>query len=361
MEPIHPMPTASDPRSATGQLVRWWPAALVVILAGCTIFYFRVIREDSQQWRNLYSIETGIVATFLLLLWILLLSRLRWKVRLLIFGGFVGFVGLMAGLFRIHGVTGDLVPILKFRWSRSALSLGSSTGNATLNASPLPVESTNTYSGFLGPHRNATLPEGPRLARDWTAQPPRKLWRQPIGAAWSGFAVVGNRAVTLEQRGDEEWAVCYELPTGSVFWTHSDKARYYTTIAGEGPRTTPSIAGDKVLTLGATGILNCLDFATGRLIWSTDIIAKNQSHLPEWGVAGSPLVLGDQVIVNPCGKPDRSLVAYRLSNGEFAWSGGNDNASYSSPYAAFIGGISQVLIFNQHAIFGHDAGTGRVL
>jgi outer membrane protein assembly factor BamB len=360
------MPTAPDPRSATRQPVRWWPAALVVIFAGFTIFYFRVIREDSQQWRNLYSIETGFVATFLLLLWILFLSRLRWKVRALLFCGFVGLVVLLAAMFRIHGVTGDLVPILKFRWSRSALPLGSSAGSATQDAphSALPLESTlptNTYPEFLGPHRNATLPQGLKLARDWTAQPPQKLWRQPIGAAWSGFAVVGNRAVTLEQRGDEEWAVCYELLSGAVFWTHSDKARYFTTIAGEGPRTTPSIAGDKVLTLGATGILNCLDLATGKLIWSTDIIAKNQTHVPEWGVAGSPLVLGDLVIVNPGGKPDRSLVAYRLSDGEFDWSGGDDNASYSSPCAASIGGISQVLIFNQHAIFGHDAGTGIVL
>ena len=185
----------------------------------------------------------------------------------------------------------------------------------------------NSYPQFLGPDRNARLPEGPRLARDWTAQPPEKLWRRPIGAAWSGFAIVGNRAITLEQRSDEEWVVCYELLTGKVLWSHSDKARYFTTIAGEGPRTTPSISGGKVVTLGGTGILNCLDLATGKVVWRKDIIAENQSHVPEWGVAGSPLVMGDLVIVNPGGKHDRSLVAYRLSNGEFAWGGGDDNAS----------------------------------
>ena len=182
--------------------------------------------------------QTVIVAILLLLLWVLFGSRLRWKIRWLVFGGVVGFIGLMAAMLRIHGVTGDLVPILKFRWSRPAVSLGSSTGGTTteVSSSSLPGASailTNSYRQFLGPHRNATLPEGPRLARDWTAQPPQKLWRQPIGPAWSGFAVVGNRAITLEQRDDEEWVVCYELLSGKVLWTHSDKARYFTMIAGE--------------------------------------------------------------------------------------------------------------------------------
>jgi len=78
-------------------------------------------------------------------------------------------------------------------------------------------------------------------------------------------------------------------------------------------------------------------------------------------VAGSPLALGDLVIVNPGGKNGRSLVAYRLSNGEFLWGAGDDHASYSSPCAATIGGVAQVLIFNQRAIFGHDPSTGKVL
>jgi len=358
------MPAAPDLRSARRRPVRWWPAGLILVLASLTIFYFRVIREDSQQWRNIHSMETCVVAVGLLLIWVLLLSRLLWKVRLLAFGSVVGMIGLMVGMFRIHGVTGDLLPVLKFRWSRAAVPLAASSVDQPTAVSNAPVAVstlTSSFPQFMGPLRNATLPDGPRLARDWTTQPPRKLWRQAVGAAWSGFAIVGRRAITLEQRGDEESVVCYELLTGRVLWTHSDKARYFTTIAGEGPRTTPSIVGDRVVTLGGTGILNCLDNATGKVIWSKDIISENQSHQPEWGVAGSPLVLGGLVIVNPGGKHDRSLVAYRLSNGEFAWGGGEDNASYSSPCTAFIGGLSQVLIFNQHAIFGHDAATGKVL
>lgn len=339
---------------------------MIVLLAGFTILYFRVLREDSQQWRNIYSMETVLVAGGLLLLWVLLGSRLRWKVRWLVFGSAVGVIGLMVALFRIHGVTGDFVPVLKLRWERSPPGTASTRVGERTDVLPSRVDATaakltNSFPQFMGPFRNATLPEGPRLARDWSADPPKKLWRQSIGAGWSGFAVAGHQAVTLEQHSEVELVVCYELLSGRLLWSHADNARYFTTIAGEGPRTTPSIVGDRVVTLGATGILNCLKLATGKLVWSKDIITENQSHLPGWGVAGSPLVLGDWVIVNPGGKQDRSLVAYRLNNGEFAWGRGDDEASYSSPCAATLGDVPQILIFNQHAIFGHDAMTGRVL
>ena len=167
--------------------------------------------------------------------------------------------------------------------------------------------------------------------------------------------------MTQEQRGDEELVACYDLLTGRLLWSHADTARYFTTLAGEGPRATPAVSGNRVVTLGSTGILNCLDLDTGRGIWSRNIIADNSSRIPEWGVAGSPLVLNGLVIVNPGGKDGRSLVAYRLSDGAFVWGGGDDSASYSSPCAATINGVRQILIFNQHAIFGHAAADGKVL
>ena len=367
--PADPPPPTSAAPSSGRRPIRWWPVIVILALLALVILYFRVIREDSQQWRNIYTMETCIAGVALLLLWVVFLSRLPWRIRCLIFGSVVALIALTGALFRIHGVTGDLLPLFRFRWARPLPTPVSSAPNPV----PVPggvigtptaagaVASTNSYPQFLGPNRNATLPQGPNLARDWTAQPPSKLWRQPIGAAWSGFAVAGNRAVTMEQRGDDELTVCYEFLTGTVLWSHADAARYFTVIAGEGPRTTPAITGDKVVALGATGILNCLDLVTGKPVWTRNILTENQCGQPSWGVAGSPLVLGDLVIVNPGGRNGRSLVAYRLATGEFAWGGGDDDASYSSPCAATLGGVPQVLMFNHHAVFGHDAGTGEVL
>src|SRR5213593_4927400 len=113
--PNEPLPATSDAHSGACPPMRWWPAALILALAGLTIFYFRVVREDSQQWRNIYTMETCVGALALLLIWVLLLSRLRWKVRLVVFASSVSVIGPMAATLRIHGVTGDLIPIFKFR------------------------------------------------------------------------------------------------------------------------------------------------------------------------------------------------------------------------------------------------------
>src|SRR5206468_12940966 len=115
--PNGPTPTMSDAHSGARPPMRWWPAALILALAGLTIFYFRAVREDSQQWRNVYTMETCVVCFALSLVWVLFLSRLRWKVRLLWSGSAIGIIGLAAATVRIHGVTGDLVPIFKFPWS----------------------------------------------------------------------------------------------------------------------------------------------------------------------------------------------------------------------------------------------------
>ena len=110
-EPGRSSTPASD-RPTRRPALRWWPALLILALAALGMFYFRVVREDSQQWRNVYALETCIVAVVLLVFWVLFLSRLRWKVRWLVIGSGVASIGLMAALFRIHGVTGDLVLIL---------------------------------------------------------------------------------------------------------------------------------------------------------------------------------------------------------------------------------------------------------
>ncbi len=97
---------------------------------------------------------------------------------------------------------------------------------------------------------------GVRVRTDWEQMPPRQVWRHPIGAAWSAFAVAGGYAFTQEQRGADEAVVCYDASTGKQVWDHLDRnQRYAQAMAGIGPRATPTIADSRVYTFGATGIL----------------------------------------------------------------------------------------------------------
>jgi outer membrane protein assembly factor BamB len=368
-----------------------------VILAGglSWLGYIWLLSAGIRQDRNIQSIVATGVCGILLLLWFLLASGLRWKTRLVGLGLIVGAIGAVATLFRIEGVSGDLVPIVAYRWSArpgaasldsvapsnggsqakapagppvTATSAGSPssplTPAASTPAKPVgdrgPVGPAGDYPQFLGPTRDAVLP-GPRLARDWSARPPRLLWRQPLGAGWSAFAVAGAVAVTQEQHGDDERVVAYDAASGRVLWRHSDPARYDTVIAGVGPRATPTIRGGRVFTMGATGILNALGLDSGERLWTHRVLEENGSANLSWGTSGSPLVDDDRVVVSAGGPGGHSLVAYRAATGEPIWGAGHDKQSYSSPTFATVAGRRQILVLNGASVAGHDDRDGALL
>lgn len=217
-----------------------------------------------------------------------------------------------------------------------------------------------SFPQFLGPSRTGVVADV-RLARDWMAQPPKLIWRIPVGAGWSGFAIDRGLAITQEQRGASEMVVAYDLLTGKPVWSHGDQVRYDSVIAGDGPRATPTIAGAYVATLGSTGLLNVLDFRTGRRLWSKDVSKDNQASNPEWGRSGSPLVLGGKVIVSAGGGDGRSLVAYDVRTGARVWSGGSDKSAYASPILMTLLGRPQIVILNSRSLAGHDPATGALL
>jgi outer membrane protein assembly factor BamB len=349
------------PPPAVQRSIRWWPFLLLLIFAAGAFGWVGLAHWRSRQDQNI-ALESVVVIGFavFLLAW-LFLSRLRWKLRLLVFGAIVAPVVLVAALFRIRGVTGDLVPVLQFRWAGRTLS-SLPRGPATVSSRSAPETSpfTNDYPQFLGPNRNATV-DRPRLARDWKTRPPQRLWRQPVGAGWSGFAVAGHRALTLEQRGEFETVSCYDLLSGTPLWGHADPVHFQSSLAGEGPRATPTVAGHRVYTLGSTGLLNCLELETGKGIWSKDVVRDNQGEVNEWGMSCSPLVVDDLVVVSVGGRNDRSLVAYRAATGEFVWGDGNDGAGYSSPRLAFLAGVPQILIFNSGGVSAHEPRNGKTL
>jgi outer membrane protein assembly factor BamB len=182
-----------------------------------------------------------------------------------------------------------------------------------------------------------------------------------VGAAWSGFAVVGQFAVTQEQRGEAECIVAYQLTTGRELWRHRAAARFDTTIAGVGPRATPTIAGNRVLTFGATGLLSCLDLTTGRCLWTHDVLKITGSKLPDWGTTSSPLLVNGLVIVHGGEDAGHSLHAFRVADGSLAWSAAAVDPSYAAPLFVELAGVPQVLAFNHGLITAHDPTNGAPL
>jgi outer membrane protein assembly factor BamB len=267
-----------------------------------------------------------------------------------------------AALFRFRGVSGDLVPILEFRWTTHALSAATPARpqtNSVSNVQRFNDSTSAVFSQFLGPNRNGVLPDS-RLDTNWTTHPPALVWRQKVGAAWSGFVIAGDICLTQEQRGGDECVVAYELATGRQIWLHADAAHYHTVIAGEGPRATPTVVNNRVFACGATGILNCLDLASGRLIWTRNVVSESGGNIPEWGIASSPLAANGLVIAHGGNGTQRSLLAFEAADGKLAWSAAA-NHSYASPSLSTLSGVPQVLAFSSRSITAHDPATGATL
>lgn len=197
------------------------------------------------------------------------------------------------------------------------------------------------WPGFRGPNRDGII-RGVRINTDWTASPPVELWRRPVGPGWSSFAVHGDLLYTQEQRGDDEIVSCYKVSTGEPVWRHPDAVRFWESNAGAGPRATPTLSHGRVYTLGATGIVNALDARDGSVVWSRDAASDTGAELPGWGFAGSPLVVGDTVIVAASG----TLAAYDIATGKPRWFGPTGREGYSSPHLLTIGGVPQILLLS---------------
>ena len=296
-------------------------------------------------------------------LWVRIDSRISLRAKVTALALLYGVQLIPYFSIRMEGFMGDGRPILAWSWTpgvEQQWKLGERLETSPQAAVVADLSTTTEfdYPAFRGHDRTGSVRTVP-LARRWS-EPPRQLWRRPVGLGWSSFAVVGDFCVTQEQRGKYETVVCYELHTGREVWTHSDEACFDEITGGQGPRATPTIHDGLVFALGATGILNCLDGKDGRRLWSTNILADNDTDNALFGMSGSPLVLNGLVVVNPGGAAG-SLVAYDVETGHRVWSGGTADASYSSPQYADFPERPQFLSFNAEGIAGHDAGSGDVL
>jgi outer membrane protein assembly factor BamB len=129
---------------------------------------------------------------------------------------------------------------------------------------------------------------------------------------------------------------------------------------GHGPRGTPTIDGERLYVLGASGDLTCLETAKGRKVWSVNVLQTFGGHNPRWGLSESPLVLGDRVLVN-AGGPNASIVALKKGDGSVLWKSQSDGAAYSSAVPHRIGGVQQAVFFTAQRALGVDVSDGRLL
>jgi outer membrane protein assembly factor BamB len=350
------------------------PFGLALWLGLCLAFALWVRVADPAGDRGVVNVLTALallVAALSWFLWFTLASAFSARLRLGLGLAVPLGLALAALLVRVEGVSGEMIPSLAWRSGRGpGLVEQPASSPAGID---LRTTTPHDFPGFLGRERDGTVP-GVALDPDWAARPPELLWRRPIGAGWSGFAVVNGWAVTQEERsgpeGPRDLVSAWNVETGELAWTCERPGGFEHFLGGAGPRATPLVDQGRVYALTARGVLRCLDGARGELLWERDLLAEygvspeDEQRNVQYGRANSPLVVGELVIVPAGGNPggrQAGLAAFDRRTGQPRWQGPPRQISFSSPRLATLCGREQVLIVNEDTLSGHDPSDGRLL
>lgn len=221
------------------------------------------------------------------------------------------------------------------------------------------VVRADDWPQFLGPNRDGSSAEK-GLLYSWPKDGPKQLWKKAVGEGYSGPVIAGTRLIVFHRLGDEEVAECWRADNGESQWKFAYPSNYQDALnKGNGPRSTPVIAGNSVVTLGAAGDLTCLDLESGKKLWAKKLTAEYRVPESFFGIATSPVVDGGLVLVN-VGARDAGIVAFHLVDGKQAWKATSDGASYSSPIVRTVKGVKHAVFFTREGPVILDPKTGDV-
>ena len=224
---------------------------------------------------------------------------------------------------------------------------------------------------YRGPNHDGLSTE--MITDHWPAGGPVQAWKTPLNAGFSSFAVGAGKVFTLVTRPVEgtpqEVCVALDANTGKEVWMAALGVAKFDgggdsgtseNKGGDGPRSTPSVDGDRVYTFSSRLVLSCLDEATGQLVWRKDLIKEHAGRNISWQSAVSPLIEGDLVIVFGGGE-GQSLLAFNKKDGRVVWKGQNEKLTHATPVAVTILDVRQVIFFTQSGLVSVRANSGEVL
>ena len=213
---------------------------------------------------------------------------------------------------------------------------------------------------WRGPNRDGKV-TGFSAPATWPQQFTQK-WKVSIGSGVdSSPALVGNRLYVFARQGQEETTICLDAATGKELW----KDKYACpAVAGPsasihpGPRSSPAVSNGKVVTLGVTGIVSCLDAATGKLLWRKDDFP---GAYPQFYTGMSPLIVDGMAIAFVGGPNNGAIVAYDVNNGEPKWKWTGDGPAYGSPALMTVEGTRQIATLTDKMVVGIALADGKLL
>ena len=214
------------------------------------------------------------------------------------------------------------------------------------------------WPGFLGVRRDGISPET-GLIDTLPADGPKPIWRVPGGVGMSAVAVADGLAITSWNDTGKQWLVALDAATGKEAWK-TQLGPAYENGQGNGPRATPTIAGERVFAFSGEGILVAVSRTEGKILWQVDAVGDAEAKPSDYGMASSPLVVAEQVIVH-VGGANGAIAAFSSADGKPVWKASAGSAGYSSPTLLEIGGTETIVSVTGTEVVGIRPGSGKEL
>jgi outer membrane protein assembly factor BamB len=220
------------------------------------------------------------------------------------------------------------------------------------------------WPGWRGPDRTGVSPET-GLLKEWPADGPKLLWKATgLGGGYSTPALAGGRIFVLGSRAGDEYAIALDATDGKQVWsTRIGAVGRDGPPSYPGPRSTPTVDGDRLYALGSDGDLACLDTAAGKIVWHKNLGKDLEGNRGFWAYAESPLIDGDVLVCTPGGSK-ATLAALNKRTGDVIWKAvvpQGDQAAYASAIVAEVGGVKQYVQFLNGGVVGVAARDGKFL
>jgi len=218
------------------------------------------------------------------------------------------------------------------------------------------------WPAWRGPERTGISKEQ-GLLKSWPDSGPKLLWQtKDVGEGFSTPSVAAGFLYAMGNHEGQEYIYAVDVNAeGKQLWVRSLGKVRHAGAGYPGPRSTPTVDGNFVYTLGLNGDLVCLDAKSGKIEWQHDLVGEFGGSIPTWGYSESVLIDGPWVVCTPGGS-QATLAAFDKTTGKLVWSSGvGDGAGYSSIVKAEIGGVKQYVQFTAEGLIGVAAADGKPL
>ena len=224
---------------------------------------------------------------------------------------------------------------------------------------------------YRGPNGDGISSE--KISIPWPVNGPKRLWKVNTPGGFSSFAVAEGKVFTIVARNiaGTPVAVCVALdagtgaelwaaPTGVAMFPRGGDKGAEGNNGGDGPRSTPTVSGNRVYVYSADMVLHCLDSATGTPVWKKEIAREFSGHNIGWKSAMSPVIDGALIYIAG-GGPGESMLAFNKDTGAVAWKTGNETMTHATPVVATILGVRQAVYLMQSGLVSVEASSGKAL